>query len=536
MNNRAIRMLMPAPPLTPTTAATSVSTKKTIASSRNSPEPNCRGRDRHLSDRVSRRPRGIAPVGAKGETATDESVAYRTGPDTVLRAPDPNRGMVRLAYEDGTIRVEDAEGLDLPFVETDDRSKTGRAPAWRYADLRAALDDRGIGYADAVLSPPPLDLDSTYRLRDYQRDALDAWREAGDRGVLELPTGSGKTVIGIGAIEALGTPTLVVVPTIDLLEQWRRELETEFGVPVGQLGGGQQRLEDLTVSTYDSAYLRADDIGDRFGLVVFDEVHHLGGEGYRDIARLLAAPARLGLTATFERPDGAHEVVEELVGSLVQRVDVDELAGEHLAEYDIKRMEVALTPEEREVYERHQETFTDYLAQSGIQMRSGSDYQELVKRSGNDPRAREALLAKQRAREVMMNADEKVDRLAEILDRHRDDRIIVFTAHTDLVYRLSERFLLPAITHETGADERASILDRFREGTYSRVVTANVLDEGVDVPDANVAVLLSGSGSQREFTQRLGRILRPTEDGGRALLYEIVSEETAEERVARRRR
>jgi len=444
---------------------------------------------------------------------------------------------VRLGFEEGTIRITASGALDdLPFVERDDRSKTRRAPAHRYVDLLAALDDRGVDYDDRVFDLPGLDLTSAYELREYQRVALDDWLGADRRGVLELPTGSGKTVVGIAAMEALDTPTLVVVPTIDLLEQWRRELEREFDREVGQLGGGEQRLADLTVSTYDSAYLRADELGDRFGLVVFDEVHHLGGEGYRDIARLLAAPARMGLTATFERPDGAHEVVAELVGPLVHRVAVDELAGDHLADYDIKRLEVSLTPDEREVYERHQETFTDYLATSGIQMRSGSDYQELVKRSGSDPRAREALLAKQRAREVMMNADEKVRRLGSLLGRHRADRVIVFTAHTDLVYRLSERFLIPAITHETGASERRDILGRFRSGEYSRVVTANVLDEGVDVPDANVAVILSGSGSEREFTQRLGRILRPKADGDRALLYEIVTEETAEERVARRRR
>jgi superfamily II DNA or RNA helicase len=466
---------------------------------------------------------------------------------------------VRLTYEDGTIRAEStgdgetpADIAGLPGVEFDPRSGTGRAPANRYAEIRTELTESGHALSDHVLDLPTLELASSYELRAYQAEALSAWQEAGRRGVLELPTGSGKTVIGIAAMEAVGRPALVVVPTIDLLEQWRDELDREFDVPIGQLGGGQQRVEDVTVSTYDSAYLRADDLGDRFGLVVFDEVHHLGGEGYRDIARMLAAPARLGLTATFERPDGAHEAVAELLGDLVYRIDADELAGEHLAPYDIKRIEVELTPAERERYEENQETFTEYLSQSNIQLRSGSDYQELVKRSGNDPRAREALLAKQRAREVMMNADRKVERLAEILDRHRgggstasgterrrsrrgDDRVIVFTAHTDLVYRLSERFLLPAITHETGASERREILERFRDGTYSRIVTANVLDEGVDVPDANVAVLLSGSGSEREFTQRLGRILRPG-DGGRALLYELVTEETAEERVARRRR
>ena len=457
---------------------------------------------------------------------------------------------VRLTYEDGTIRVD--AGADateplppLPGVEADPRSETGRAPAYRYAAIRRALEVAGASVEDHVLDASdraaseaglPDALATDYELRDYQREALDAWREAGDRGVLELPTGAGKTVIAIRAMVELGVPTLVVVPTVDLLDQWQRELETEFDAPIGRFGGGEQRREAITVSTYDSAYLKAEDVGDAFEFVVFDEVHHLGGEGYRDVARLLAAPARLGLTATFERPDGAHETVAELIGERVYALDVDDLAGDHLAPYDIRRIEVELTPDERERYDEKQGAFVEYVRDAGITFTSGSDYQELVKRSGNDPAAREALLAKQDAREVMMNADRKVERLESILDRHRDDRVIIFTAHTDLVYRLSERFLLPAITAETGAKERREILERFREGTYGRVVAANVLDEGVDVPDANVAVVLSGSGSEREFTQRLGRVLRPKEDGGRAILYEVVSAETAEERVASRRR
>ena len=449
-----------------------------------------------------------------------------------------------LRFEDGTVRVVsdgDAEVLrevaaTLDSLEADDRSGGYRTPAYRYAELREELDARGVEYRDRVLETEPLALSTQYELREYQQEAVDAWRDAGERGVVELPTGAGKTVVAIAAMAALGVPTLVVVPTIDLLNQWRRELETEFDVPIGQFGGGEQRREAITVSTYDSAYLKADDVGDQFGLVVFDEVHHLGGEGYQEIARLLAAPARLGLTATFERPDGAHDTVAELVGPKVYELGVDDLAGDHLAAYDIKRVEVSLTPEERERYEEAQGIFVDYLKRSGISMQRGSDYQELVKRSGRDDDARAALLAKQRARNIVREADEKVAKLADIFDRHREDRIIVFTASTKLVYRLSERFLLPAITNETGATERREILERFRSGEYSRVVTANVLDEGVDVPDANVAVLLAGSGSEREFTQRLGRVLRPKADGSRALLYELVSAETAEERVADRRR
>lgn len=444
--------------------------------------------------------------------------------------------MLTLTFEEGTIRLTGDLPPDLPGVEVDPRSKTGRAPAFRYHELRDALDDSNSSYEDQVLDLPPLDVTSTYELREYQQTGLDAWQTAGNRGVLELPTGSGKTVIGIKAIEHLGTPTLVVVPTLDLLDQWRTELEAEFDIPVGQFGGGKQIQEPITVSTYDSASLRAEAVGNQFGFVVFDEVHHLGGERYRDIARLLVAPARLGLTATFERQDGAHEVIEDLLGPLVYQLSPDALAGDHLAAYDIKRIEVPLTPEEREAYEQNQSVFTDYLAQSNIQFRSGSDYQQLVKRSGTDPRAREALLAKQRAREITQTADRKVDALERILDRHENDRLIVFTASTDLVYRLSTRFLVPAITGETPTPERREILDRFRSGDYSRIVTANVLDEGVDVPACTVGVLLAGSGSGREFTQRLGRLLRPTDDRDRAILYELVSEETAEERVAERRR
>ena len=451
--------------------------------------------------------------------------------------------MVALRYDDGTIRLDGLDEADvpvesLPGVAWDDRGLVARTPAYRYADLRDALAERGVALEDDVATPDDarLSVSHAYDLRPYQAEAVAAWREAGERGVVELPTGAGKTVVAVDAIAALGVPTLVVVPTIDLLDQWRRELATEFEGTIGQFGGGEQTHAPITVSTYDSAYRRAEEVGGDFGFVVFDEVHHLGGEGYRDAARLLSAPARLGLTATFERPDGAHEVVADLVGPKVYEAAVDDLAGEHLADYEIRRIEVALGPEERAAYEDAQGTFVDYLKRSNLSLRSGSDYRKLVMRSGNDPAAREALLAKQRARRIMMNADAKVTRLGRLLDRHREDRVIVFTAHTDLVYRLSERFLLPAITSETGATERREILERFREGTYSRVVTANVLDEGVDVPDANVAVVLAGSGSEREFTQRLGRILRPNEDGGRALLYEVVSRETAEERVADRRR
>jgi hypothetical protein len=156
--------------------------------------------------------------------------------------------VITLRFEDGTIRVggldeSDSEIDSLPGVTWDDRGLVARAPAHRYAELRTALDEADVLFEDRVLPEERLSLSHAYDLRSYQREAVEAWRANGDRGVVELPTGAGKTVLAIEAIAALGVPTLVVVPTIDLLEQWRRELETEFDVPIGQLGGGEQRDE-----------------------------------------------------------------------------------------------------------------------------------------------------------------------------------------------------------------------------------------------------------------------------------------------------
>ena len=112
-----------------------------------------------------------------------------------------------------------------------------------------------------------------------------------------VPTGSGKTLVGIKAIAQLNTPTLVVAPTLDLVAQWRTRLKKEFKIEVGVLGGGEWEIKALTVSTYDSAYIHADKLGNRFGLIIFDEVHHLPATGYRNIAEMFASPFRTGLTA-----------------------------------------------------------------------------------------------------------------------------------------------------------------------------------------------------------------------------------------------
>lgn len=312
-------------------------------------------------------------------------------------------------------------------------------------------------------------------------------------------------------------------------------MKEEFDTEVGVLGGGEREIRALTVTTYDSAYIHAERLGNRFGLVIFDEVHHLPAAGYRNIAEMFASPYRMGLTATFEREDGLHAELNRLVGGKVFEKRVKELSGTHLSPFRLEKIAVELTDEEKEEYVRNQRVFSNYLARINLTIRSPADFQKLVMRSGRDPGARRALLARNKARDIAYNSVSKMDTLSTILKNHRDGKIFIFTEHNKLVHQISKQFLIPAITYRTTTRERSEILDRFKSGVYRAVVTSKVLDEGIDVPDADVGIILSGTGSKRAFVQRLGRILRKKE-GKEAVLYEIVSAETSEVGTARRRK
>jgi superfamily II DNA or RNA helicase len=405
-----------------------------------------------------------------------------------------------------------------------------------YRDVLAYLEESKIPYVDEVPELPPLQtLKSAVELRSYQNDALNNWRRAGNRGILVLPTAAGKTYIALKAISLLKTQTLIVVPTLDLIDQWRRRIVEFLSVEAGAVGGGENVVRMITVSTYDSAYLQADFLGNKFMFIVFDEVHHLASPSYMQIAEMYIAPYRMGLTATYERIDERHELLPRLIGDTVYTVGVEELAGEHLSPYTYEKMYVELTPEEQSLYDHEMAIFRNYLREKGIVLKSVEDFQRFIMTTGRDRRAREALLARNRALKVALNSDAKLTLLAKQLEVHRSERILIFTLHNDLVYAISRRFLIPAITYQTPKDERREILENFRNGEYKTIVTSQVLDEGVDVPEASVGFILSGTGSTREYIQRLGRLLRKVE-GKKARLVEIVSKETVEVRISRRRR
>jgi superfamily II DNA or RNA helicase len=436
--------------------------------------------------------------------------------------------MIRLWFDKGTLLLNGEVGT--PYGRWDPRVGSYRIKAIHYRDVLEYLRESEIQYEDSVQKLPPVEqIECTVELRSYQREALDKWRHSRMKGVLVLPTAAGKTYIALKAIDLLKTQTLIVVPTLDLIDQWRTKIKECLNAEA------ENTVRMITVSTYDSAYLQAEHLGNRFMFIVFDEVHHLASPNYVQIAEMYIAPYRMGLTATYERSDERHALLPRLVGDLVYTVNVEELAGEHLSPYTYEKLYAELTSDEQQTYEDEMTVFKNYLKEKGIILKSPEDFQKFIMLTGRDRRAREALLARNRALKIALNSCTKLSLLARQLEIYDDEKILIFTLHNDLVYTISRDFLIPAITYQTPKEERREILENFRNGKNKAIVTSQVLDEGVDVPDASVGFILSGTGSTREYVQRLGRLLRKVE-GKQARLVEIVSKETVEVGISRRRR
>ena len=441
----------------------------------------------------------------------------------------------KLRYDNGTIIVTGM--AHVPFASFDPRTKSMRAQALHYQNIVEYLKQSEIECDDSVLELIPSPIISIDKknvhlaLREYQQKALDSWTEAGKRGCVVLPTGAGKTVIGIKAIELVNSASIVVVPTIDLMDQWTSVLSKYLpNMKVGNLGGGMDDIEPITVSTYDSAYLRAAALGNKFALMIFDEVHHLAAPGYRTIAEQFASPFRLGLTATIEREDDLHKDFPKLVGGIVFQAYSSELArNKHLASYEIERRQVNMLPEELEEYNKNFGIYQVCLKKIGLRMQYAGAFRRLIMMSGRSRAAREAVLARNKAMDIALNSRSKIEELKKILAEKRGQKTIIFTQHNKLVYDISDRFLIPFITHKSSKQERHDALSGFKDGRYNVIVTSKVLDEGVDVPDAELGIILSGTGSSREFIQRLGRLLRPKPDSNmKAKLIEIISSGTRE--------
>ncbi len=406
--------------------------------------------------------------------------------------------------------------------------------------VKQALRQQQVPFTVAFEEQPALPHSTKLAMepRPYQEEALTGWLAEGSKGVVVLPTGAGKTFVAAMAIHETGLWTLVVVPTIDLLQQWRAALASTLSLSIddiGVFGGGEKDLKPITIITYDSAALYPRELR-HFGLLIFDECHHLPAPTYRLIAESAFTPLRLGLSATPERSDMAHADLDELIGPEVYRRSPAELTeGRYLAQYQEKRIDVALASEDEARYNEQRRIYRSFLQRRRIVIRSPEDFQQkLIYMSARDPEARSAMLAWREARNISMNAPAKYKEIEQLLRLHADDLVILFSEYNYVVDEISRRFCIPSITYKTPTEERRTILERFRAAHYTKLVTGRVLNEGVDVPDCRVAIIVSGNSTKREYIQRLGRILRPKE--GQAVLYELITSGTTEEEIAKRRR
>jgi superfamily II DNA or RNA helicase len=474
------------------------------------------------------------------DAASEQRVVLDLRGNDLVLVPPPD--LRTLPLSDLLVRLvgpAEASGLERVAL-LDERHHVLRLIAMYFAPLKAALRQWAAYPVQVAFAERP-PLADTPRLalepRPYQREALVAWQAEGSRGVVVLPTGAGKTLVGAMAIMETGLATLVVVPTIDLLGQWRAALSEALRLApdrIGVVGGGERRVESITAITYESAVLYPR-LVNQFGLLIFDECHHLPAPSYRQIAEGAFTPVRLGLSATPERADQEHLALDRLIGPIVFRREPDHLtAGRYLAEYEVRRVDVELDPDERARYETTRARYRDFLRRRRLRIETPQDFQrKILWASARDPEARDAMLAWREARRLALNAPAKLERLEELFARHREERVLVFSEYNALVDEVSQRSCLPRITHKTPTEERRAILEGFRSGRYSKLVTGRVLNEGVDIPDCRVAIVVSGNATRREYIQRLGRILRPKVE--RAILYELVTGDTTEEAVAQRR-
>ncbi|MFN5730842.1 MAG: DEAD/DEAH box helicase family protein [Planctomyces sp.] len=449
---------------------------------------------------------------------------------------------VQLSFVSGTLLLRGVlhERLRGWFSDVvwvfDARVGASRCDGMRYGRVCEELRRRDVAFEDLVGVPRPVywAADSLPELRPEQAAAVEAWQQAGGRGCVVMPTGTGKTEVALRIMQLTRTATLVVAPIRDLMYQWHRRILRGLHYDAGIIGDNTYRVQPVSVTTYDSACIHMAELGDRFGLIVFDECHHLPGRIRQDAARMSTAQKRLGLTATPERSDGRHSDLLELVGPTAYELSINAVRGKSLAEYEVVRIPVHLSESEQRRYDLLSEEVQSYVY-AQRQENAGFTWEDLCSSSAASLEARQALKAFHAKKSIEDRAEEKLKTLEDLFRLHAGERCIVFAGSNAMARDVSVRFLIPCLLSHCGRRERLEILEGFAAGDYPAIVANQVLDEGIDVPAAKVAIVIGGLGSSRQARQRLGRVLRRS-GNETAVLYEVVCAGTKDEERSRQRR
>ena len=352
-------------------------------------------------------------------------------------------------------------------------------------------------------------------VRDYQRQAAEAFylagSERGGSGVIVLPCGAGKTIVGLAAMQLIGQTALVLTTSLTAVKQWRRELldKTMLGpADIAEYTGERKDTGPVTLTTYQILTWRADRESEfphlelfrarSWGLIIYDEVHLLPAPVFRATADLQAR-RRLGLTATLVREDGREGDVFALIGP--------------------KRFDIPWKDLERQAWIAAATCVEERLPMSA------------------ERRMEYALAGRRSQFRIAAENPAKIDRLRELLASYPDGRVLIMGGYLAQVETIAREIGAPLVTGKTPQPEREQIYDRFRRNQLHCMVLSKVGNFAIDLPDADVLIQVSGAfGSRQEEAQRLGRILRPKSDGRTAHFFTLVSRDTREEEFAHHRK
>ncbi|MHC4823505.1 MAG: DNA repair helicase XPB [Planctomycetota bacterium] len=443
-----------------------------------------------------------------------------------LHADEDRGDLLRLQASEAKVMQELLHDPDLACHMEEVVAEDGHA--WLQKARRGLVKERLMklgfpvrdlaGYVEGsaldVQVRPTMDNGDEFALRPYQEEAVSSFhhdgRADGGSGVVVLPCGAGKTVVGIAAMAAVGAHTLVLTPNTVALRQWRKELLDKTQLTEDQIGeysGEVKEIKPVTLTTYQILTYRKEKDGDflhfdlfsrgDWGLIIYDEVHLLPAPVFRATAEIQAR-RRLGLTATLVREDGKEDEVFCMIGP--KRYDAPwkdlERRG-YIATVDCIEVRVPMDDDLR----------IEYLASS--------------------KRARFRLASENPG---------KTDSLLALLGKHDGQRILIIAQYLDQLHALQAELGVPLITGRMPNPEREQLYQAFREGSEKVLLVSKVGNFAIDLPDANVAIQVSGTyGSRQEEAQRLGRILRPKKDGGGATFYSLVSEASTDQDYAEKR-
>ncbi|MCE5230988.1 helicase-associated domain-containing protein [bacterium] len=443
-------------------------------------------------------------------------------------------GRLKLVQDGDALVLESIDPLLLEQILADDRLKPFFEKKLSKTRVQIKRDERGFLKQALIKREFPVEdlagyvdgdrLDITLRentlggeefaLRHYQEDAVSVFyqngRATGGSGVLVLPCGAGKTIIGLGIIGRISQHTLIVVTNITAVRQWRDELLDKTTLTPDQIGEYSVEVKEIrpvTITTYQILTYRKRreedfihmELFDRqsWGLIVYDEVHLLPAPVFRAVANI-QSKRRLGLTATLLREDGKESDVFSLIGP--KKIDIPWKTLEKqgwIAQALCVEVRIPLPEDERHEYA---------VADAKAKFRIASEN------------------------------DAKIDLMRQIIGRHRGDQILIIGQYLDQLEKVAGEFGAPIITGKTPNKEREEIYNDFRDGKIPVLIVSKVANFSIDLPDANVAIQISGTfGSRQEEAQRLGRILRPKSNGNMAFFYTLVTQDTREREFAVKR-